>query len=123
MKRILFSSLFILSQIIVHAGTIKGTITDDKGNILSFASILIKNSSKGVVANSQGKYSIHLQPGQYTIVCQYVGYRAQEKNITLSEKDLVVDFSLSLQELSMPEVVINRGEDPAIEIMKQTIRN
>ena len=122
MKRILFSSLFILSQIIVHAGTIKGTITDDKGNILSFASILIKNSSKGVVANSQGKYSIHLQPGQYTIVCQYVGYRAQEKNITLSEKDLVVDFSLSLQELSMPEVVINRGEDPAIEIMKQTIR-
>jgi len=83
---------------------------------------VVKGSSKGVVANAQGKYIIFLEPGNYTLVCQYVGYKSEQKTITVSNDDLTLDFTLAIQELTMEEVVIRRGDDPAIEIMKQTIK-
>lgn len=122
MNRILLLLVFIASSFLSNAARITGTITDSKGNLLSFASIVVKGSSKGVVANSYGQYSIYLEPGTYTLVCQYVGYQAQEKKITLAGENIVVDFKLSIQELTMDEVVIRRGEDPALEIMRQTIQ-
>ncbi|MFL5810116.1 MAG: DUF5686 and carboxypeptidase regulatory-like domain-containing protein [Flavisolibacter sp.] len=122
MRRILlllfFSSLGYLS----FAGRISGLVSDTKANILAYASIIIKGTSKGVVANSQGKYTITLDAGDYTIVCQYVGYKSEERKITVGTADMVVNFVLSVQELTMQEVIIKRGEDPAIEIIKQAIK-
>ncbi|HEU4473083.1 MAG TPA: DUF5686 and carboxypeptidase regulatory-like domain-containing protein, partial [Flavisolibacter sp.] len=121
MKPILFL-LLMLSVITASAGNITGTITDSKGTLLSYASIVVRGTSKGAVANSQGKYSLFLEPGTYTIVCQFVGYRSEEKKITVGNENLVLDFRLSMQELKMDEVVIKRGDDPALEIMRQTIK-
>src|SRR3982751_3068684 len=122
MRRILlllfFSSLGYLS----FAGRISGLVSDTKANILAYASIIIKGTSKGVVANSQGKYTITVDAGDYTIVCQYVGYKSEERKITVGTADMVVNFVLSVQELTMQEVIIKRGEDPAIEIIKQAIK-
>jgi len=104
------------------AGYVTGKVTDNKGNILPYASLAVKGTGKGTVAGSTGNFSIYLEPGNYVLVCQYVGFQTQEKNITVTSQNLVVDFSLSVQEFQMSEVIIRRGEDPAIEIMKQAIR-
>src|SRR5690606_35255243 len=66
--------------------------------------------------------SIQLDNGSYTIVCQYVGFTALEKTIRLTGEAMELNFELQVQELSMEEVVIKRGEDPAIEIMKEAIK-
>lgn len=106
-----------------YAGRISGIVKDGKGNLLPFASILVKGSTKGTTANNEGRYFIALEPGDYTLVCQYVGYRREEKTITVSTADLQVDFQLSLQELSMAAVVIKPGaEDPAYEIIRNAIK-
>lgn len=105
----------------VRAGTVSGTVRDDKGNPLPFASVFLKGTSQGVVAGSQGRYSFSVPDGEHVLVCQFVGYRSEEKRVRVSG-DLVVDFQLSLQELKMAEVVIKRGEDPALEIIRQTIK-
>src|SRR4051812_41429504 len=122
MKRITLLTASIFTFLLSHAGKVSGSITDTKGNSLAFASIIVKGSTKGVVANSQGRYSINLEPGTYTIVCQFVGYKAEEKKVTVTAEDITINFQLSVQELKMDEVIIKRGEDPAIEIIKQTIR-
>jgi len=121
MKQFLLLALTFLFCLSSFAATITGTITDDKGVPLPFASVSVKGTSKGAIANSQGKYAITLEQGSYQFVCQHIGYKTVERNVKVSEEKLVVNFSLSLQDLKMEEVVIKRGEDPALEIMRKTI--
>ena len=69
------------------------------------------------------KYALELAPGEYTLVCQYVGYARKEKKIKVGETPLVADFQLSLQQLSMAEVVVRPGgEDPAYAIIRHAIK-
>ena len=74
--------LFLLIAITasLQAQKIEGTVTDTEGTILPFASILIKNTPRGVTTNNKGKYSVALEPGKYTLECRYVGYTTVEKN-------------------------------------------
>ena len=122
MKQALLFIALSFSFLFSAASTITGTITDDKGSPLPFASVSVKGGTKGALANSEGKYYISIGEGSYTLVCQHVGFTTQEKKVTVSTEGSVVNFTLSVQDLKMEEVVIKRGEDPALEIMRQTIK-
>ncbi|HKO80852.1 MAG TPA: carboxypeptidase-like regulatory domain-containing protein, partial [Chitinophagaceae bacterium] len=74
MKLTLLFSFFILSSLFSKAGKISGVITDEKGNALPYASVSIKGTTRGANSNSSGRFSITLNPGQYTLIAQYVGY-------------------------------------------------
>src|SRR5688572_13849068 len=123
MQRFLLS---IFSLFLVHtafAGTITGTVRDTKGEPLSFASISVKGSNEGAVANSKGSYQLRLTAGTYTLVCQHVGYKSESQTITIKDDETItVNFQLSIQQLSMQEVIVKRGADPANEIIRQTIK-
>ena len=100
-----------------------GMVRDENGHALAYASILIKGTTRGVTAGSDGHYSIELSPGEYTIICQYVGYGRQEKRVTVGESGLAVDFQLSPQQLSLAAVVVRPGgEDPAYAIIRHAIK-
>ncbi len=122
MHKLLF--LFFLFPVLsVSSQKIGGTVKDADGNILPFASILVKGTSMGVTANNEGKYSLNLSPGNYTLDCRYVGYTSSEKQITVSSNNLTVNFDLSIQKLTLKEVVIKKGsEDPAYAIIRKTIK-
>ncbi|MEJ7768162.1 MAG: DUF5686 and carboxypeptidase regulatory-like domain-containing protein [Chitinophagaceae bacterium] len=105
------------------AGKITGNVTDEKGNVLSYASVMVKGTSLGTTANSEGLFNLELEPGKYILVCQYVGYSRLEKSITVEAWNQVVDFQLSLQQTSMKEVIVTPGgEDPAYEIIRNAIK-
>lgn len=123
MQKILLAFVFCLFSLFSFAGKISGLITDDKGNPLAYASVSVKGTTKGTTSNGSGRYSITLTPGKYTLVCQYVGYGKSEKTITVTDGEETVNFSLSIQELTLGEVVVKRGgEDPAYEIIRQAIK-
>ena len=84
-----------------HAVKVSGVITDDKGNILPFASVFVKGSSMGTTSNDRGKYFLDLPAGSYTIVCQYVGYGRQEKIVKLVSESIILDFQLSIQRTNL----------------------
>jgi len=124
MHRLLISCLltFLLS-IEARATRVTGSVTDEKGNALPYASILVHGTTRGVTAGNDGKYSLDLAPGSYTLVCQYVGYTRRERKIVVGTTGLVVDFQLSLQQLSMAEAVVRPGgEDPAYAIIRHAIK-
>lgn len=79
MRTILSACLLIITLVKGQSQTISGTITDLNKEVLPFSSILVKGTTQGVSANSKGYYSIQLIPGNYTLVCQYIGYKAVEK--------------------------------------------
>ncbi|HMR92904.1 MAG TPA: DUF5686 family protein, partial [Chitinophagaceae bacterium] len=122
MRRTLLALILSCSSAFVFAGKITGTVSDDKGNPLPYASISVKGTTRGTTANSTGKYSLSIPAGTYTLIAQYVGYGKIEKTVQLGAADVQIDFTLSVQELTLSEVVVKRGEDPAYEIIRQAIR-
>jgi hypothetical protein len=114
---------FIFNVFSLSAQKIGGTVKDADGNPLPFASILVKGTPMGVTANNHGEYSITLAPGKYTLVCYYVGYTSKEKTISLTTENQKMDFVLTVQKLTLKEVIIKgNGEDPAYEIIRQAIK-
>jgi hypothetical protein len=123
MRTFSFIISFLLLFHFAQAIRVSGTITDDKGNILPYASVFIKGSSQGTTSNNRGRYFLELNPGSYTIVCQYVGYTRQEKTATVGNEAITLDFQLSVQHTNLKEVVIKSGaEDPAYEIIRHAIK-
>lgn len=122
MKKTILYLLFLHITFTSIAGQITGVIADDKGNPLPYASLSIKGTTRGTTTNSLGKYSIALNPGEYILVAQYIGYAKEERTIAVTGVDQVVNFSLSIQQLTLQEVVVKKGEDPAYEIIRNAIR-
>ncbi len=123
MRLLTFITLFIVCQPTAQAARISGSVTDEKGQILVYASILVKGTTQGTTANKDGDYFLQLEPGTYTIVAQYVGYNRQEKTITAGTDSITLNFHLSLQQLSLKEVVVRPGaEDPAYELIRNAIK-
>jgi hypothetical protein len=115
--------LFMIPVFTASGQKIEGSVKDEEGNILPFASILVKGTTLGVTANNRGQFSISLAPGNYTLDCRYVGYTSQEKQISLGTANETVNFVLAIQNLTLKEVIItNDGEDPAYEIIRQAIK-
>ncbi|MBO9635193.1 MAG: carboxypeptidase-like regulatory domain-containing protein [Chitinophagaceae bacterium] len=123
MKQSLLLPLLILSFISSRAGRITGKATNEKGEVLPYASVFVKGSTKGTTTNNQGVYFLELDPGNYTLVCQYVGYARSEKAVTAATAPVTLDFTLSIQQTTMNEVIVRaNAEDPAYEIIRNAIR-
>ncbi|MEO9209521.1 MAG: DUF5686 and carboxypeptidase regulatory-like domain-containing protein, partial [Ginsengibacter sp.] len=115
--------ILVFSFSIASAQKIEGTVLDEAGNALPFASILIKGTKLGTTTNNNGQFSISLSPGTYTLDCRYVGYISQEKKVNLQKENVKVQFTLIPLELKLSEVIIKQGgEDPAYEIIRQAIK-
>ena len=118
-----FIIIFVCISFTAVAGKVSGKVTDDKGNVLPYASILIKGTSKGTATNNAGNYFLQLNGGTYTIVCQYVGFARVEKMITVTNDNIELDFQLSPQQTTMKDVIVKSGgEDPAYEIIRNAIK-
>src|SRR5687768_15246163 len=105
------------------AGRVTGLIKDEKGQLLPYASVMIKGSSRGTTANNEGRFFLNLDSGQYTIICQYVGYSREEKTIVSTSEPTELNFTLKLQEYSMEAVVVKPGgPDPAYAIIREAIK-
>ncbi|TCJ19256.1 carboxypeptidase-like regulatory domain-containing protein [Flaviaesturariibacter flavus] len=121
MRKILLL-LSLLAATAVHAQKVTGKVTDLLGNLLPYATIQVKGRNIGATANAEGRFRLALQPGDYTIVCQHVGYQQTEKTITLGTEDIELHFQLQQQQLTLGEVIIKKGEDPAYAIIREAIR-
>lgn len=120
--RILLFSLIALFTLQANAQKIYGTVFTSQGDLLPYTSITVKGTSKGASANDKAKFSINLQEGEYTIVCQHLGYTTVEKKVTVSGSTEVT-FILQDQKLNLETVVIsNDREDPAYDVIRNAIK-
>ena len=84
-KALFFLLIFFYSS--SSAQKIYGTVFSDKGDLLPYASVTIKGTSIGTSASNKAKFSFSVAPGTYTVVCQHIGYKTQEKSITVKNED------------------------------------
>jgi hypothetical protein len=123
MKSALLFSLFLIFSCSAFAQTsLSGRITDDKNKPIPFASVYIKNTTRGASANSEGEYVLQLKPGAYQVRYKAVGYRQESRLVNLSSKQ-VVNVVLHTETYQLKNVTVNAGgEDPAYAIIRKTIK-
>lgn len=81
---------------------------------IPFATVMILGTNRGAVSNEEGQFEFRkLAAGKYTLRVQVMGYKTQEKTITVSaEATSVVHFQMEEESFMTDEVVVsaNRNE-------------
>src|SRR3954465_10423283 len=61
---------------------VSGKITDASGKPIPFVNVTVKGTAVGTTSNSDGVYSISVPQGSNTLVFTFIGYRAEEVDIS-----------------------------------------
>jgi hypothetical protein len=113
-----FSSSFC--QFIVN-----GRVIDRKTKEpLAFASIIFNNKNRlGTTTDIDGKFFFRSQEKIRILTCSYMGFKNQTLDIDTISKRTNLIIELSPAEITLQEVVILPGENPANRILRNVIEN
>lgn len=93
-----------------NKATVKGTLTDKEMNNepLAFANVVIKGTTLGVTTEMDGTYELRIDPGSYTIVFSFLGYKTVEKPFTVKagETKVINQLMTADQGVTLEEVKV-----------------
>ena len=89
-KLVLLTFIFATIATAQTKGTLTGLIIDKDVNngALAFATVLVKETKNSISSDENGKYSINLNPGNYTIEFSFVGYESFEETVTIKKGEV-----------------------------------
>ena len=86
----------------VEARVISGTVTDQTGETVISASVMVKGTTIGTVTDFDGNYTLDVPDDAKVLVFSYIGMKAQELNITGNVMNVVLSENSEVLE----EVVV-----------------
>lgn len=98
--RVLEDNLIVLTPAkVVQPRTITGTITDEDGEPMVGATVMVKGTTIGTISDTNGNYSLSEVPEDAILVFSYVGMKIEEVvvgtqtniNVTLKEEASAID--------------------------------
>lgn len=101
MRKMLFmlsATLLMCFVAISQNLTIKGRVTDEKGEAVSSAAIRIKNGRGGVTADEKGFFTVKVAKGDILVVSS-TGFLSSEVKVT-GEDNIIIVINRSVEELS-----------------------
>jgi ribosomal protein L19 len=115
-------ALLMISFSSLHAGGLRGVVRSAGGSPLAFATIFVTETGTGTTTNAEGAYEIRLDPGDYTVVFRFLGYRSETRRVAIGESFKELDVVLEEQPIQLTEVQVFAGdENPAYTIMRKAI--
>lgn len=100
--------IYIRNQ--ARKGKLKGKITDNNGNPIPFASVVLKSATYGASSNENGKYKFSAPEGNHILVVSTLGYKNIERNIVIRpNKTEIQNFTLQEAEQELEEITV-RGK-------------
>ncbi|SFC78523.1 Outer membrane receptor proteins, mostly Fe transport [Parapedobacter composti] len=97
--------------------TLSGTISNEQGQPLQGANIIIKEKDAGIASDRNGRFSIPLQEGVYTLRITYVGHLDTEKEVGVYG-DVEKHFTLMQNGKTLDEVTVTGKQKQIAEIKK-----
>ena len=128
MKKLLLNFIFILftSFIYSQSGKVTGLIMDGEyDEPMAFANVIVKGSTIGTTTDFDGKYSLDLEPGEYTLTFSFVGYQTIEVSEVLIKSDEVEQVDVTLSTNTLDEIIITttvrkNTESAVLDIQKKS---
>ena len=110
MRTILLAALLLSFFVSIGQTTIKGKVTDSKGEPLTGANVFVKGSYDGTAATDDGSFSFKTSlTGNQTLVATFIGFALQEKEVEITGKGVEVVFKLKDESNRLGDVVITAG--------------
>lgn len=101
---------------------IRGKVSDTHGHPLAYAGIHVKGTNQGTLANSEGEYELFLDPGEYIIHYQHLGFKTEVRTLKVANDISIQNITLTEQSLLLRELQVGKDyEDPAYTIMRKAI--
>ncbi|MDR1274342.1 MAG: carboxypeptidase-like regulatory domain-containing protein, partial [Odoribacteraceae bacterium] len=98
---------------------ILGTIQNEKGEPVEYAAISIKNTSLGTQSDAEGKFFLHVLPGEQTIYIQSIGCVPYEEQLDLkSHERISLKIQLKYSPYNLDEVVVRAKSQ--VQIVRET---
>jgi len=124
-RTFLFLILALVSVVGWSQGTVRGVVSDPKGETLIGATVVLKaDPSKGVVTDLDGRYSLSIPSSAPVIlVYSFVGFEPKEVTVTAKPGEVVVqnvvlgEKSVMIKEFEV-EAKARRGSDGYLDRMK-----
>lgn len=118
---VFFSFLFFGSQ--AQNTTISGKITDvTTGDPIPFVNVVFRGTNIGTTTDFDGNYSLTSNTPGDSLIASYIGYKPRTKPV-LKGSSQVINFQLEEDITRLQEVVVEAGENPAYEILRNVVRN
>jgi hypothetical protein len=91
--------------------TVTGRVIDADGNPITYASIVQKGTSHGVMADTLGNFSININSDDnaVTLVASCVGFETIEKQINVNEGDQFVTMQIQPARKTLDDIIVTSG--------------
>ena len=123
---VLLISITFLSFGLFGQYKVSGVVSDENGAPIPFAKVYIQNAPDSrTIANIDGYYELRLYEGEYYFVITSTGYVTKESYVSVSNHEVVTNFSLSsvrIQDIENVNVSAKKT-NPGREIMLKVVRN
>ncbi len=120
MKLILLFTLISLTGL--AQTKISGKITDEKGEAIPGANIVIQNSYDGASSALDGSFSFNSEEnGEQILTASFIGYKPYQQAITLNGQAVVVNIKLKEEINQLEAVTISAGSFTAGDEKRRTI--
>ncbi len=109
MKNLLFLFLFLPGILLAQKGTVSGTVLDaENAETMIALPVIVEGTDVVVTTDFEGKYSLQLPVGTYTIRYTYLGYADKiVSHVIVKEKEVTfLDVQLSSSSTGLQEVVV-----------------
>ncbi|HYG17530.1 MAG TPA: DUF5686 family protein, partial [Ohtaekwangia sp.] len=102
---------------------IKGKVTDAAtGDPLPYVNIILRGTTAGATTDFDGNYTIKTNLLSDSIIVSYIGYTTRSKSFVQGTTQ-TINFQLEESAMSLQEVVVEFGENPAYEILRRVVKN
>lgn len=115
---LLMFPLFVNGQFIIRGKV----FTPENKEPLPFVPLLIKGTTTGAQTDFDGNFSIKTNVLGDSLVAVYVGYKRLARPINKNLQQQEINFPLIQEGLSLDEVVIKAGENPAHRIIRNCVK-
>ncbi len=106
----------------LSAQQLKVRIVDTNNQPIPNATIYIRETAQGMIADTQGEIQLVLNAGNYTFDISSLGYERKTMQVTIPPEGLSLTIPLTDKIFSLREVVVTPGkEDPAYRVMRHVI--
>jgi len=83
--------------------TVRGVVTDTKGEPLPGVNVVLKGTTRGVTTDAQGQFTLDVPEGGGTLVFSFIGFQTQELPATSASR---MSIKLAADEKALEEVVV-----------------
>ena len=118
-----FLFLFFFSEFLFSQTLISGKVFDSKTKEpLPFVNLVLKGTSSGTTSDFDGNYQIKSNQKGDSIIASYIGYKKFSAPVrTGASQSINIPLELLEEGITLSEVVINPGENPAHRIIRAAI--